>query len=191
MTIWTVYAIYYSTLKDISYELLQAAFDSYPSCIGICDLDGKVLLVSKQCASIFNTAAENLPGKTVYEIHSDLDLKPLFNRVLEQGYLTVQQEYTGEHGQTSSSRIVGFLLKNSTGVPLSVIMVFVRIGEDLIYDMFNKTLKVTEIAEDMRVSRQTVHTWIDEGILPAIQVGKTFRIMLKDYEDFKTKHQQP
>lgn len=53
-------------------------------------------------------------------------------------------------------------------------------------------LTVQEIAKELRVSWKTVTRWIQSGDLPAIKVGRTYRILKSDYQDFlKQKHIQP
>ena len=41
---------------------------------------------------------------------------------------------------------------------------------------------VAEIAEILRLNQQTVRNWIDDGLLPAIRVGRRVRIRWADVE---------
>ena len=43
-------------------------------------------------------------------------------------------------------------------------------------------LTVPEIAERMRVRTMTVYRWIEAGKLPAVQVGKHYRVRASDLE---------
>ena len=55
----------------------------------------------------------------------------------------------------------------------------------------HRLLTVREVAETMRVSNMTVYRLIRAGDLPAIRVGKHFRIRdheLNDYLDAQTVH---
>ena len=45
-------------------------------------------------------------------------------------------------------------------------------------------LTVREVAESMRVSTMTVYRLIRAGSLPAIRVGKHFRIRVRDLDDY-------
>jgi excisionase family DNA binding protein len=48
-----------------------------------------------------------------------------------------------------------------------------------------KPLTVEEVAEELRVTPETVRTWIRTGELDAIDVGGKYRIYPADFEDFK------
>lgn len=53
-------------------------------------------------------------------------------------------------------------------------------------------LTVDEIAKELRVSWKTVVKFIQNGELPAIKVGRNYRILKSDYQDFlKRQHIQP
>ena len=48
-------------------------------------------------------------------------------------------------------------------------------------------LKVPELAEAMRVSKKTVYSWIDRGIIKGIKIGHTVRINREQLKDFLEK----
>lgn len=55
--------------------------------------------------------------------------------------------------------------------------------------MLSKPFMTThEIAELFKVSEATVRTWIHEGELRAIRVGREFRVAVKDLEAFVNAH---
>jgi excisionase family DNA binding protein len=55
--------------------------------------------------------------------------------------------------------------------------------------MLSKPFMTThEIAELFKVSEATVRTWIHEGELRAIRVGREFRVAAKDLEAFVNAH---
>lgn len=43
-------------------------------------------------------------------------------------------------------------------------------------------MKVSEVAERWRVSKMTIYRLIEDGTLPVIRVGRSFRIALSDVE---------
>jgi excisionase family DNA binding protein len=45
-------------------------------------------------------------------------------------------------------------------------------------------LTIDEVAKELRVNRRTVMRWIKSGKLPALQVGKNYRISKTDYQRF-------
>jgi excisionase family DNA binding protein len=47
-------------------------------------------------------------------------------------------------------------------------------------------LTVREVADSMRVSTMTVYRLIRSGTLPAIRVGKHFRVRARDFDAFLT-----
>jgi len=49
-----------------------------------------------------------------------------------------------------------------------------------------KLLSVSKVAEYLQVHEQTVRRWIHDGELPAVKVGRQFRIDPEDVERFMT-----
>lgn len=50
-----------------------------------------------------------------------------------------------------------------------------------------KFLTVAEVAAVMRVSKMTVYRMVHDGQLPAVRVGRSFRVEEKDVDDFLRK----
>lgn len=53
-----------------------------------------------------------------------------------------------------------------------------------------KFLMVSEVAEVLRVRRETVYQWIKDGELAAIHLGRTVRISESDLADFIKSHRK-
>ena len=51
----------------------------------------------------------------------------------------------------------------------------------------NEYLKLQEIADKYRVNQMTVRRWIKAGHLPAMKVGKQYRIQQSDVDAFLTR----
>jgi|GraSoi2013_115cm_1033766.scaffolds.fasta_scaffold359914_2 excisionase family DNA binding protein len=51
-------------------------------------------------------------------------------------------------------------------------------------------LTVKEIAAELRVTKQVVWRWIREGKLPALRIGKEYRVSRADYLAFLAKHRK-
>ena len=47
-----------------------------------------------------------------------------------------------------------------------------------------KFLTVAEVATMMRVSKMTVYRLVHEGTIPAVRVGRSFRVREKDANDY-------
>jgi excisionase family DNA binding protein len=43
-------------------------------------------------------------------------------------------------------------------------------------------MTVADVAETLKLNQQTVRNWIDQGLLPAIRVGRRVRIHRSDFE---------
>ena len=43
-------------------------------------------------------------------------------------------------------------------------------------------LTVPQVAEEFRVTAQTIRNWIDQGVLPAVRVGRAFRVRREDVD---------
>ncbi len=48
-----------------------------------------------------------------------------------------------------------------------------------------EVLTVEEIATRLKVNPRTVRNWIASGELPAIDIGRGYRVSRADFEDFK------
>ena len=48
-------------------------------------------------------------------------------------------------------------------------------------------LTVAEVATKMRVSKMTVYRLVHNGELPAVRVGRSFRVLEKDVDDYLRK----
>ena len=57
-------------------------------------------------------------------------------------------------------------------------------GVTTVGELQHELLTVREVADAMRVSTMTVYRLIRAGALPAIRVGKHFRIRARDLEDY-------
>ena len=44
-------------------------------------------------------------------------------------------------------------------------------------------LTVPQVAEEFQVTAQTIRNWIDQGILPAVRVGRAFRVRREDVDE--------
>jgi excisionase family DNA binding protein len=43
-------------------------------------------------------------------------------------------------------------------------------------------LTVPQVAEQFQVTAQTIRNWIDQGVLPALRVGRAFRVRIEDVD---------
>jgi excisionase family DNA binding protein len=43
-------------------------------------------------------------------------------------------------------------------------------------------LTVPQVAEQFQVTAQTIRNWIDQGVLPAVRVGRAFRVRIEDVD---------
>ena len=48
--------------------------------------------------------------------------------------------------------------------------------------MPNALLTVPQVAAEFQVTAQTIRNWIDQGVLPAVRVGRAFRIARSDVD---------
>jgi excisionase family DNA binding protein len=50
-----------------------------------------------------------------------------------------------------------------------------------------RLLTVPEVAEEFQVTAQTIRNWIDQGILPAVRVGRGYRMRREDVDELMTR----
>jgi excisionase family DNA binding protein len=48
-------------------------------------------------------------------------------------------------------------------------------------------LTVPEVAAEFQVTAQTIRNWVDQGILPALRVGRGYRIRRADVDELMTR----
>jgi len=48
--------------------------------------------------------------------------------------------------------------------------------------MADTLLTVPQVAQEFQVTAQTIRNWIDQGVLPAVRVGRAFRIARADVD---------
>jgi excisionase family DNA binding protein len=51
-------------------------------------------------------------------------------------------------------------------------------------------LTVPEVAEEFQVTAQTIRNWIDQGVLPAVRVGRAFGIRRADVDGLLDRAQE-
>jgi excisionase family DNA binding protein len=44
-------------------------------------------------------------------------------------------------------------------------------------------LTVPQVADEFQVTAQTIRNWIDHGVLPAVRVGRAFRVRREDVDE--------
>ena len=50
-----------------------------------------------------------------------------------------------------------------------------------------RLLTVPEVAAEFQVTAQTIRNWIDQGVLPAVRVGRGYRIRRADVDELMTR----
>jgi excisionase family DNA binding protein len=48
--------------------------------------------------------------------------------------------------------------------------------------MADALLTVPQVADEFQVTAQTIRNWIDQGVIPAVRVGRAFRIARADVD---------
>ena len=52
-----------------------------------------------------------------------------------------------------------------------------------------RLLTVTQVAEEFQVTTQTIRNWIDGGALPAVKIGRAFRVRREDVDEMLARAQ--
>ena len=50
-------------------------------------------------------------------------------------------------------------------------------------------MTVSQVAEEFQVTTQTIRNWIDHGTLPAVKIGRAFRVRREDVEELLARAQ--
>ena len=53
------------------------------------------------------------------------------------------------------------------------------------------TLRVSQVAKLLGVARSTVYGWVNDGVLPAVKIGKVTLILGEDVQELLRAHRLP
>jgi PAS domain S-box-containing protein/excisionase family DNA binding protein len=175
----------------LSGEFLLGFLESYPAAASVFELDGTMVFVNQRGCDFTNKSKEELIGKRVQEFVADRAMaESIISRIISKGHIETELSVTQSNGDVVGIRLTGVLVKNSRGKPLGVVGMArgttTALGKSTeialaVQRILNqlpeaRMLTVEEVANELRVSKETVRRWVRKGQLPCIKLPRGIRI---------------
>jgi PAS domain S-box-containing protein/excisionase family DNA binding protein len=175
----------------LSGEFLLGFLESYPAAASVFELDGTMVFVNQRGCDFTNKSKEELIGKRVQEFVADRAMaESIISRIISKGHIETELSITQSNGDVVGIRLTGVLVKNSRGKPLGVVGMArgttTALGKSTeialaVQRILNqlpeaRMLTVEEVANELRVSKETVRRWVRKGQLPCIKLPRGIRI---------------
>ena len=182
----------------LTVDFLQAFLESYPAAASVFELDGTMVFVNEHGCDFIGKSKDELIGKRVQDFLADRALAESYIAdVIVKGYLEGEVTVTQSNGEVIGLRLTGILVKNAEGKPMGIVGMaratntpLVRAGQIAvavrhILDQVpeRKMLTVEEVANDLRVSKETVRRWARKGQLPCVKLPRGIRIPSQAMKD--------
>lgn len=183
----------------LSNEFLLSFLESYPAAASVFELDGTMVFVNQRGCAFANKSKRELVGKRVQDFVADRALaESVISRIISKGYIETELSITQSNGDVVGIRLTGVLVKNSKGKPLGVVGMAsgtnIALGNSgkiaqavqRILSQFPEArmLTVEEVANELRVSKETVRRWVRNGQLTCIKLPRGIRIPSEGIKDF-------
>lgn len=183
----------------LSREFFIGFLESYPAAASVFELDGTMVFVNQRGCAFANKSKKELVGKRVQDFVADRALaESVISRIISKGYIETELSVTQSNGDIVGIRLTGVLVKNSKGKPLGIVGMAggtnISLGNSgkiaqavqRILSQFPETrmLTVEEVANELRVSKETVRRWVRSGRLPCLKLPRGIRIPNEVIKDF-------
>jgi excisionase family DNA binding protein/PAS domain S-box-containing protein len=177
--------------RALTAEFLLGFLESYPAAVSVFELDGTMIHVNGHGCDLLRTTKEELAGKHIQDLVADPAMVEGFiGRIILKGYVEGEVSVAQGDGNTEKVRLAGVLVKDDAGRPMGI--VGMAVGADAALAQADETvpsvqrilgqlpdarmLTVEEVANELRVSKETVRRWVRSGQLPCIKLPRGIRI---------------
>lgn len=177
--------------STLTAEFLLNFLESYPAALSVLELDGTMIFVNEHGCDLLKKTKAELIGTHVQDLVTDpATVEGFIGRIILNGYMEGEVNMTRSDGNTVSVRLAGVLVKDRKGEPMGI--VGMAVGANTAIAQSDETespiqrilsqlpdsrmLTVEEVANELRVSRETVRRWVRSGQLPCIKLPRGIRI---------------
>jgi PAS domain S-box-containing protein/excisionase family DNA binding protein len=175
----------------LSSKFLQGFLESYPAAVAVFKPDGTMVFVNQRGCDFTNKSKKELVGKRVQDFVADRAMaESIISRIISKGYVETELSVSQSNGDVVGIRLTGVLVKNGTGKPVGVVGMArgttsalgksteIALAVQRILNQLPeaKMLTVEEVANELRVSEETVRRWVRKGQLPCIKLPRGIRI---------------
>jgi excisionase family DNA binding protein/PAS domain S-box-containing protein len=178
------------THPALTVEFLLGFLESYPAALIVFELDGTIVYVNQLgCEGAMRSRAE-LTGSHIQDLVADpAQVEGFIGRIILKGHVEGEYSITQGDGNTVRLRLAGLLVRDSAGKPLAIVGMAVAANTALAQPEMEQSvqrvisqlpdarmLTVEEVANELRVSKETVRRWVRSGQLPCIKLPRGIRI---------------
>ena len=177
--------------RALTSEFLVGFLESYPAAMTVFQLDGTMIYVNGHGCDLLRTTKEELAGKRIQDLVADpATVEGFMGRIILKGYVEGEVSIAQGYGNTEKVRLAGVLVKDEAGRPMGI--VGMAVGADAALAQADEAvpsvqrilgqlpdarmLTVEEVANELRVSKETVRRWVRSGQLPCIKLPRGIRI---------------
>ena len=172
-------------------EFLLGFLESYPAAVAVFELDGTMVFVNQRGCNFTNKSKKELVGKRVQDFVPDgAQAESMISRIISKGFNEMELSVTQSNGDVAGIRLTGVLVKNSKGKPMGIVGMArgttsaldksteITLAVQRILNQIPeaKMLTVEEVANELRVGKETVRRWVRNGQLPCIRLSRGIRI---------------
>ena len=150
-----------------------------------------MVFVNQRGCDFTNKSKKELVGKRVQDFVADRAMaESIISRIISKGYVETELSVTQSNGDVMGIRLTGVLVKDGAGKPVGVVGMArgttralgksteIALAVQRILNQLPeaKMLTVEEVANELRVSKETVRRWVRNGQLPCIKLPRGIRI---------------
>lgn len=175
----------------LSGKFLKGFLESYPAAAAVFEPDGTMVFVNQRGCDFTNKSKKELMGKRVQDFVADRAMaESIISRIISKGYVETELSVTQSNGDVVGIRLTGVLVRDGGGKPVGVVGMArgttTALGKSTeialaVQRILNqlpeaRMLTVEEVANELRVSKETVRRWVRSGQLPCIKLPRGIRI---------------
>lgn len=169
----------------LSDEFIVGFLESYPAVVSVFELDGTIVFANEQCCKYLNKSKAELIGTHVQDFIADTTLAAsIISKVISRGHVEDEMRVAQSNGTLVDIRLTAVLVRDRADKPMMIVgmvrgakSVLEKAGDitqvmQHILDQFPEAnmLTVQEVANELRVSKETVRRWTRSGRLPSVKL---------------------
>jgi PAS domain S-box-containing protein/excisionase family DNA binding protein len=169
----------------LSEEFIVGFLESYPAVVSVFELDGTIVFANEQCCRYLNKSKAELIGTHVQDFIADTTLTAsIISKVISRGHVEDEMRVAQSDGTLVDIRLTAVLVRDRADKPMLIVgmvrgakSVLEKAGDitqvmQHILDQFPEAnmLTVQEVANELRVSKETVRRWTRSGRLPSVKL---------------------
>jgi len=169
----------------LSEEFILGFLESYPAVVSVFELDGTIVFANEQCCQYLNKSKAELIGMHVQDFIADTALTAsIISKVISRGHVEDEMGVAQTDGTIVDVRLTAVLVRDRADKPMLIVgivrgakIALEKAGDitqvmQHILDQFPEAnmLTVQEVANELRVSRETVRRWTRSGRLPSVKL---------------------